>query len=267
MAFANLRKVLISDSLDPCCRKILQDGGLQVVEKQNLSKEELIAELQVRRAGHKRNHRTSLWPNRLTPAVPGLPSPILSVGAGASRDWGLAVGGKKSGEERMAWSCRMQTFCAVCNRAFLAGVAKCSCSIWYFEMPEPLRNARTSPERSRLASQAASSRLPVLHAETFAPGTHPCPVQTPRVGAGGAGSVPAGPVAFVAADSHRLLSDARPRRSFSGAEPPGSARGIRGRPGVQLETRAANAAAAWSQPPTIGFIVDQARLHYIRILS
>lgn len=50
MAFANLRKVLISDSLDPCCRKILQDGGLQVVEKQNLSKEELIAELQVRRA-------------------------------------------------------------------------------------------------------------------------------------------------------------------------------------------------------------------------
>ena len=50
MAFANLRKVLISDSLDPCCRKILQDGGLQVVEKQNLSKEELLAELQVRRA-------------------------------------------------------------------------------------------------------------------------------------------------------------------------------------------------------------------------
>ncbi|XP_059995198.1 D-3-phosphoglycerate dehydrogenase isoform X3 [Lagenorhynchus albirostris] len=46
MAFANLRKVLISDSLDPCCRKILQDGGLQVVEKQNLSQEELIAELQ-----------------------------------------------------------------------------------------------------------------------------------------------------------------------------------------------------------------------------
>ncbi|TEA37434.1 hypothetical protein DBR06_SOUSAS14210013 [Sousa chinensis] len=46
MAFANLRKVLISDSLDPCCRKILQDGGLRVVEKQNLSQEELIAELQ-----------------------------------------------------------------------------------------------------------------------------------------------------------------------------------------------------------------------------
>uniref|UniRef100_A0A8I4A190 Uncharacterized protein n=1 Tax=Callithrix jacchus TaxID=9483 RepID=A0A8I4A190_CALJA len=48
MAFANLWKVLISDSLDPCYRRILQDGGLQVVEKQNLSKEELIAELQDR---------------------------------------------------------------------------------------------------------------------------------------------------------------------------------------------------------------------------
>ncbi|XP_072500627.1 D-3-phosphoglycerate dehydrogenase isoform X2 [Notamacropus eugenii] len=46
MAFANLRKVLISDSLDPCCRQILEDGGLQVVEKQNLSKDELVAELQ-----------------------------------------------------------------------------------------------------------------------------------------------------------------------------------------------------------------------------
>ncbi|CAK6432384.1 unnamed protein product [Pipistrellus nathusii] len=47
MAFANLQKVLIHDSLNPCCRrKFLQDGGLQVVEEQNLSKEELIAKLQ-----------------------------------------------------------------------------------------------------------------------------------------------------------------------------------------------------------------------------
>uniref|UniRef100_A0A8I3W7N0 D-isomer specific 2-hydroxyacid dehydrogenase catalytic domain-containing protein n=1 Tax=Callithrix jacchus TaxID=9483 RepID=A0A8I3W7N0_CALJA len=68
MAFANLRKVLISDSLDPCCRRILQDGGLQVVEKQNLSKEELIAELQdcegliVRSATKVTEHRTlSRW--------------------------------------------------------------------------------------------------------------------------------------------------------------------------------------------------------------
>ena len=41
MAFANLCKVLFSD---PCCRKILQDGGLPVVK--NLSKEELTAKLQ-----------------------------------------------------------------------------------------------------------------------------------------------------------------------------------------------------------------------------
>lgn len=181
MAFANLRKVLISDSLDPCCRKILQDGGLQVVEKQNLSKEELIAELQVRRAGHKRNHRASLWPNPLTPVVPGLSSPILSVGPGASGDSGPAVGGRKSREERMAWRCRMQTFCAFCYRVFLAGAAKCSCSIWSCGMPEPLSNARTSLELSCLATQAASSRLGVLHAH------HPCSVQTPGVGAGGAG--------------------------------------------------------------------------------
>jgi D-3-phosphoglycerate dehydrogenase len=38
MSFANLHKILISDSLDTCCRKILQDGGLQMVEKQNLAR-------------------------------------------------------------------------------------------------------------------------------------------------------------------------------------------------------------------------------------
>ncbi|CAK6432754.1 unnamed protein product [Pipistrellus nathusii] len=46
MAFINLQKVLVSDSLDHCCQKILQDGGLQVVEKQNLRKEKLIVKLQ-----------------------------------------------------------------------------------------------------------------------------------------------------------------------------------------------------------------------------
>ncbi|XP_074044675.1 D-3-phosphoglycerate dehydrogenase [Macrotis lagotis] len=45
MAFASLRKVLISDSLDPCCRQILEAGGLQVVERPNLGREELLAEL------------------------------------------------------------------------------------------------------------------------------------------------------------------------------------------------------------------------------
>lgn len=145
----------------------------------------------------------------------------------------------------------MQTFLAVCYRVFLAGTAKCSCSIWCCGMTEPLRNDRTSPELSRLAAQATSSRLRVPHAETRVPGTHPCPVQAAGVGAGGAGSAPAGPVAFVAADSHRLLSDARPWRSFSSPGPPGSALGIRGGPGVQPEPRAAHAAAAWSQPPPL----------------
>ncbi|CAK6432567.1 unnamed protein product [Pipistrellus nathusii] len=46
MAFTDPQKVLVTGSLDPCCWKMLQDGGLQVVEKQNLSKEELIAKLQ-----------------------------------------------------------------------------------------------------------------------------------------------------------------------------------------------------------------------------
>ncbi|XP_050568371.1 D-3-phosphoglycerate dehydrogenase isoform X3 [Cygnus atratus] len=45
MAFAKLQKVLISDSLDPCCRDILQAGGIQVLEKPGLSKEELLVEI------------------------------------------------------------------------------------------------------------------------------------------------------------------------------------------------------------------------------
>ncbi|KAK1346485.1 hypothetical protein QTO34_000341 [Cnephaeus nilssonii] len=55
IAFANLQKVL-SDSLDPCCWYILQHGGLQVVEKQNLSKEELIAELREAPGGGQGRH-------------------------------------------------------------------------------------------------------------------------------------------------------------------------------------------------------------------
>lgn len=87
MAFANLRKVLISDNLDPCCRKILQDGGLQVVEKQNLSKEELIAELQVRRVGERQALRGILGGNGLAAPGPARPTPtppLVSVGSGAS---------------------------------------------------------------------------------------------------------------------------------------------------------------------------------------
>lgn len=33
--------------------------------------------------------------------------------------------------DRTAGSCRMQTLRTVCNRVFLAGIVKCSCSIWY----------------------------------------------------------------------------------------------------------------------------------------
>ncbi|NXA49026.1 SERA dehydrogenase, partial [Nothocercus julius] len=45
MAFAKLQKVLISDSLDPCCREILQAGGIGVVEKPGLSPAELLREI------------------------------------------------------------------------------------------------------------------------------------------------------------------------------------------------------------------------------
>uniref|UniRef100_A0A6B2F7B0 D-3-phosphoglycerate dehydrogenase n=1 Tax=Bothriechis nigroviridis TaxID=88079 RepID=A0A6B2F7B0_BOTNI len=40
-----LTKVLISDSLDPCCKQILETAGIQVQEKINLSKEQLQAEI------------------------------------------------------------------------------------------------------------------------------------------------------------------------------------------------------------------------------
>lgn len=51
MALAKLQKVLISDSLDPCCRDILQAGGIQVLEKPGLSKEELLVEIAVSAKG------------------------------------------------------------------------------------------------------------------------------------------------------------------------------------------------------------------------
>uniref|UniRef100_A0A7N5KQA2 D-3-phosphoglycerate dehydrogenase n=1 Tax=Ailuropoda melanoleuca TaxID=9646 RepID=A0A7N5KQA2_AILME len=41
----SLTKVLISDSLDPCCKQILEAAGIQVVEKTNLGKEQLQAEI------------------------------------------------------------------------------------------------------------------------------------------------------------------------------------------------------------------------------
>nr|XP_056701434.1 D-3-phosphoglycerate dehydrogenase [Euleptes europaea] len=42
---APLRKVLISDSLDPACARILQAAGLRVLEKAGLAKEQLLAEI------------------------------------------------------------------------------------------------------------------------------------------------------------------------------------------------------------------------------
>ncbi|XP_070566714.1 D-3-phosphoglycerate dehydrogenase-like [Ptychodera flava] len=44
MAF-QLKRVLISDSLDPCCAKILEENGIAVDTKTKLSKEELVAEI------------------------------------------------------------------------------------------------------------------------------------------------------------------------------------------------------------------------------
>ncbi|XP_029462607.1 D-3-phosphoglycerate dehydrogenase isoform X2 [Rhinatrema bivittatum] len=42
----DLRKVLISDSLDPCCKNILQAQGIEVVERPGLSPQELITEIE-----------------------------------------------------------------------------------------------------------------------------------------------------------------------------------------------------------------------------
>lgn len=95
MAFANLRKVLISDSLDPCCRQILQDGGLQVVEKQNLSKEELMAELRVRRAGGRREPPSSAASPAETAGPARPPRPLARPRAVP----GLPRGGRGVGEE------------------------------------------------------------------------------------------------------------------------------------------------------------------------
>ena len=42
-----LQKVLISDSVDPSCRQILEQSGIQVDYKTNFTKEELIAAVKV----------------------------------------------------------------------------------------------------------------------------------------------------------------------------------------------------------------------------
>ena len=49
MAFSlNLKRVLISDSVDSCCKTILEANGIAVDLKTKLTKQELLAEIQVR---------------------------------------------------------------------------------------------------------------------------------------------------------------------------------------------------------------------------
>ncbi|KAI1884829.1 hypothetical protein AGOR_G00213870 [Albula goreensis] len=45
MAPVSIRRILISESVDPCCKQILQDNGIQVTEKQTMTKDELIGEI------------------------------------------------------------------------------------------------------------------------------------------------------------------------------------------------------------------------------
>uniref|UniRef100_A0A8K9Y6A9 Phosphoglycerate dehydrogenase n=1 Tax=Oncorhynchus mykiss TaxID=8022 RepID=A0A8K9Y6A9_ONCMY len=45
MAPISIKRILISESVDPCCKNILQENGIQVTEKQNMSKDDLIAEI------------------------------------------------------------------------------------------------------------------------------------------------------------------------------------------------------------------------------
>ncbi|XP_051761423.1 D-3-phosphoglycerate dehydrogenase [Ctenopharyngodon idella] len=46
MAPVSVKRLLISESVDPCCKIILQENGIEVTEKQQMTKEELIAEIQ-----------------------------------------------------------------------------------------------------------------------------------------------------------------------------------------------------------------------------
>jgi len=45
MAPIDIKSILISESVDPCCKKILEENGIQVTEKPNMSKDDLMAEL------------------------------------------------------------------------------------------------------------------------------------------------------------------------------------------------------------------------------
>ncbi|XP_028821145.1 D-3-phosphoglycerate dehydrogenase-like [Denticeps clupeoides] len=45
MSPVSIQRVLISESVDPRCRSILQENGIEVTERQNMSKDELLAEI------------------------------------------------------------------------------------------------------------------------------------------------------------------------------------------------------------------------------
>lgn len=47
MAPISIKTVLISESVDARCRKILEENGIRVTEKQNMTKDALIAEIRV----------------------------------------------------------------------------------------------------------------------------------------------------------------------------------------------------------------------------
>lgn len=47
MAPVAIKRVLISESVDPCCKKILQENGVEVTERTNMNKDELKAQIKV----------------------------------------------------------------------------------------------------------------------------------------------------------------------------------------------------------------------------
>lgn len=47
MAPVSIRRVLISENVDPRCKTILQENGIEVTERPNMSKDELIAQIKV----------------------------------------------------------------------------------------------------------------------------------------------------------------------------------------------------------------------------
>lgn len=100
---ATVRKVLISDSLDPACARILQAAGISVLEKAGLSKEQLLAEIRVsRRAREGRSEREEKGG-----ASPRRPLSLVSgrAGAGPPRTFLPGTQHRSSwrGKETLGW--------------------------------------------------------------------------------------------------------------------------------------------------------------------